>query len=134
MANSTKDFYQVLGVGEKASADEIKKAYRKLAKQHHPDANLNNPQAAERFKEIGEAYAVLSDADKRKQYDQMRRLGAFGFGRSGGVHRDPGGGAAGAPPPGSFSFEDLGDFGGLGDLFSSIFDRGRRSGTAGGGP
>src|SRR5688572_30981409 len=131
MANSTKDFYQVLGVGEKASAEEIKKAYRKLAKQHHPDANLNNPQAAERFKEIGEAYSVLSDAEKRKQYDQMRRLGAFGFGEGGRAGQPrPGGGPGGAQPGGTFSFEDLGDFGGLGDLFSSLFDRGaRRGGT-----
>jgi molecular chaperone DnaJ len=138
MATSTKDFYQVLGVGEKAPADEIKKAYRKLAKQHHPDANPNNPQAAERFKEIGEAYAVLSDADKRKQYDQMRRLGAFGgFGRGGpggGMHRQPGAPPGGTGAGGSFSFEDLGDFGGgLGDLFSSIFDRGRRPGGGPGG-
>src|SRR5688572_13213378 len=132
MATSTKDFYQVLGVSEKAPADEIKKAYRKLAKQHHPDANPNNPQAADRFKEIGEAYAVLSDAEKRKQYDQMRRLGAFGgFGRGGpggGMRREPGAPPGGASAGGSFSFEDLGDFGGgLGDLFSSIFDRGRRA-------
>src|SRR5688572_12425841 len=119
MATGTKDFYQVLGVSEKASADEIKKSYRKLAKQHHPDANPNNPQAAERFKEIGEAYAVLSDAEKRKQYDQTRRLGAFGFGRSpGGGPRPPGAPGAGAPAGGGFSFEDLGDIGGLGDLFS----------------
>ena len=137
MATSTKDFYQVLGVSEKAPADEIKKAYRKLAKQHHPDANPNNPQAADRFKEIGEAYAVLSDAEKRKQYDQMRRLGAFGgFGRGGpggGMRREPGAPAGGGSAGGSFSFEDLGDFGGLGDLFSTLFDRGRRGGPAGSG-
>ena len=81
MAAAKKDFYEVLGVPEKASAADIKKAYRKLAKQYHPDANPGNPKAAERFKEIGEAYSVLSDAEKRKQYDNMRRLGAFGFGR-----------------------------------------------------
>ena len=75
-----KDFYRVLGVPEKATADEIKKAYRKLAKAHHPDANQGNPKAAERFKEIGEAYAVVSDPKKRKQYDQMRRFGSLGFG------------------------------------------------------
>src|SRR3954471_284633 len=122
MATGTKDYYQVLGVPEKATADEIKKAYRKLAKQHHPDANPNNPQSAERFKEIGEAYSVLSDAGKRKQYDDMRRLGAIGFGRGapGGAPRGPGGGPGGPGPMpgGGFSFEDLEGFGGLGDIFS----------------
>ncbi|MEJ2503101.1 MAG: DnaJ domain-containing protein, partial [Gemmatimonadota bacterium] len=81
---TSKDYYQILGVSEKADASEIKKAYRKLAKQYHPDANQNDPKAADRFKEIGEAYAVLSDAEKRRQYDQMRRMGPFtGFGTGG---------------------------------------------------
>ncbi|MSR37203.1 MAG: molecular chaperone DnaJ, partial [Gemmatimonadetes bacterium] len=119
----------------KASAEEIKKAYRKLAKQHHPDANPNNPQSADRFKEIGEAYSVLSDAEKRKQYDQMRRLGAFDLGRRGpGAGPRPTAGAPGGAAGGSFSFEDLGDFSGLGDLFSSLFDRGRRGPGPGGSP
>jgi molecular chaperone DnaJ len=119
-----KDFYRILGVGEKASQEEIKKAYRKLAKQYHPDANPEDSSAAERFKEVGEAYGVLSDADKRKQYDQMRRFGGLGFGgRAGGGGPRPTGGAPGG---GSFSFDDLQGFGGLGDLFSSIFDRGAR--------
>src|SRR6476619_8092462 len=74
----TKDFYAVLGVGSNASQDEIKKAYRKLAKKNHPDANSSDPKAAERFKEISEANNVLGDPAKRKQYDEMRRLGAFG--------------------------------------------------------
>ncbi|MBW3534348.1 MAG: molecular chaperone DnaJ [Gemmatimonadetes bacterium] len=131
MASSKRDFYEILGVNEKASQDEIKKAYRKLAKRHHPDANAEDSSAPDRFKEIGEAYSVLSDPEKRKQYDQMRRLGAFGMGARG----RPGAGAAGGAGPGggfqgSFSFEDLRDFGGLGDIFSSIFDRGR----PGGGP
>jgi molecular chaperone DnaJ len=139
MATGTKDYYQVLGVPEKASAEEIKKAYRKLAKQHHPDANPNNPQSTERFKEVGEAYSVLSDAEKRKQYDQMRRLGAFGFGRGApGPGPRPSGapGGPGGAAGGGFSFEDIGDFGGLGDLFSSLFDRGRRgpAGAPGGRP
>lgn len=133
MATSTSDYYRVLGVGEKAGADEIKKAYRKLAKQYHPDANPGEPSAADRFKEVGEAYGVLSDPEKRKQYDSMRRLGAFGFGggrpSSGGTRPPPGA----QPPPGggageSFSFDDLSGFGGLGDLFSSIFDKGRKPG------
>lgn len=122
-----RDFYQVLGVPDSASPEEIKKAYRRLAKQYHPDANPNNPQAAERFKEISEAHAVLSDADKRKQYDQMRRLGAFdgGFRKGGaGAGARPGGGAGGVGAEG-FDFSDLGSFG-LGDIFSSIFGRGTR--------
>src|SRR5436853_569676 len=91
MAQS-KDFYAVLGVSSTATQDEIKKAYRKLAKKYHPDANANDPKAAERFKEISEANNVLGDAAKRKQYDDMRRLGAFGGGM-GGFH--PGGGRPG---------------------------------------
>src|SRR5262249_56265378 len=74
----TKDFYAVLGVSSSASQDEIKKQYRRLAAKHHPDKNPNDAKAAERFKEISEAYTVLGDAEKRKQYDDMRRLGAFG--------------------------------------------------------
>lgn len=132
MAPAKKDFYELLGVPEKATPDEIKKAYRKLAKQYHPDANPGNPQAADRFKEIGEAYAVLSDADKRKQYDQMRKLGAFGgFGRTAssprpGAGSAPGGGFQADP---GFSFEDLqGGFGSISDLFSSLFDLGKKGG------
>ena len=131
MTTATKDFYEILGVQESASQEEIKKAYRKLAKQHHPDANLGNPQAADRFKGIGEAYSVLSNPEKRKQYDQMKKLGAFGFGDSAG--RGPfsrsGTGPAwgGTSGTGSFSFEDLSGFGGgISDLFSTIFDKGKR--------
>jgi molecular chaperone DnaJ len=125
---AAKDFYQVLGVPDSASQAEIKKAYRKLAKQYHPDANPNNASAADRFKEISEAHSVLSDADKRKQYDQMRRLGAFdGMARqrSGAAGARSGGGPSGA---GGFSAEgfEFSDFGGLGDIFSSIFGRGGR--------
>ncbi len=122
---ASKDFYKVLGVSEKASADEIKKAYRKLAKKYHPDANRDDPKAAETFKDIGEAYAVLSDAEKRKQYDQMRRLGAFGFpgGRGSSGTRRGSGSSAGQ---GGISFDDLQGFGGIGDIFSSIFDLGGR--------
>ncbi len=69
MATRPKDYYKVLGVAENASADEIKKAYRKLAKTYHPDANRDNPDAGERFKGIAEAYGVLSDADSRRKYE-----------------------------------------------------------------
>jgi molecular chaperone DnaJ len=123
-----RDFYQILGVAENATPEQIKRAYRKLAKKHHPDANPNDKTAGERFKELSEANAVLSDSEKRKKYDLLRRYGAFS-----GAARGPGG-PAGAPG-GSFRVEDLdlgdlGAFGGLGDLFSSIFggDRKKRSG------
>ena len=128
----TKDFYAVLGVPASAKQDEIKKQYRKLASKHHPDKNPNDPKAAERFKEISEAYQVLGDAEKRKQYDQMRQLGAFG-GFGGGGQRRPGGQPGAGPPFGAgavnaqnFRFADLGDvgLGGLGDLFSSMFGGG----------
>jgi molecular chaperone DnaJ len=122
----TKDYYQILGVAEAATAEEIKKAYRKLAKQYHPDANQNDPRAADRFKEVGEAYAVLHNPEKRKQYDQMRRLGAFsGFGAGG--RPEPGAGFGGAGGSGiRFTVEDLSEMGGLGDIFSSIFDFGKK--------
>ncbi len=73
-----RDYYATLGVERKATADEIKKAFRKLALQYHPDRNPDDKAAEERFKEVNEAYAVLSDADKRKQYDMF---GAEGFGQ-----------------------------------------------------
>ncbi len=156
----TKDFYAVLGVSATASQDEIKKQYRKLAKRYHPDANQNDAKAAERFKEVSEAHNVLGDVEKRKQYDEMRRLGAFGGfgggGPAGGAYRYPGGTGAGrraggAPggfpggfPPGgagpggggSFRFEDfdVGGLGGLGDLFSSMFGNGARGGARSQGP
>ncbi len=119
-----RDYYHVLGVAETATTDEIKKAFRRLAKQHHPDRNPNNPQSAERFKEINEAHDVLSDADKRKKYDQLRRYGAFA-GSGGGSRRGPGG--PGDDSGADFDLSDLSSFGGLGDIFSSIF--GRRGGA-----
>jgi len=116
-----KDFYRTLGVAEAATADEIKKAYRKLAKKHHPDANPGNKAAGDRFKEISEAYSVLSDSDKRKQYDRMRKFGAFDTPSPRARRPAPGPGAGGQ------RFEETNfDFGGIGDLFSSIF--GQRGG------
>jgi len=127
-----KDYYQILGVGEKATPDEIKKTYRKLAKKYHPDSNPDDNQAAERFKEINEANEVLSDAKKRKQYDDLRHFAQTGHGGGGfrqGVdindifsrfgQRGGGGGSAQ-----SSGFDDLGGVGGFGDIFSNIFDRG----------
>ncbi len=132
MANG-KDFYAVLGVAASASADEIKKQYRRLAKQYHPDSNSGDPKASERFKEISEAYGTLGDADKRKQYDEMRRLGAFGgFGTRQSSGARPGtsgfssraaGGRPGSAGSSNFDF-DVGGIGGLGDLFSTMFGAG----------
>src|SRR5918996_833982 len=121
-----KDFYAVLGVSKDASAADIKKAYRKLAQQHHPDANKGDKAAEERFKEVGRAYSVLSDPKKRAEYDEARRLlasGAFGGGGFGGF---PGGGG-GFPGGGRVRVEDLG---GLGDLFGNLFGGGRQSQAA----
>jgi molecular chaperone DnaJ len=125
MAQS-KDYYQVLGVSATATQDEIKKAYRRLAKKNHPDANKSDPKAADRFKEISEANNVLGDVEKRKQYDDMRRLGAFGgFGgerqQRGARTSYPGGGSANTGAGPRMEDFDIGGLGGLGDLFSSMF-------------
>jgi molecular chaperone DnaJ len=127
-----QDFYAILGVPASATQDEIKKKYRSLASKHHPDKNPTDPKAADTFKAISEAYQTLGDAEKRKQYDEMRRLGAFG-GFGGGAPRGGQGrpGAQYGYPPGggqpNVRFEDLGDLGGLGglgDIFSSMFGGG----------
>src|SRR5919106_68649 len=109
----TKDYYAVLGVSASASQDDIKKQYRRLAKKWHPDANRDDPKAADKFKEISEAYNVLGDAQKRKQYDEMRRLGAFGDfaqrrggGLSGPRPRGPGA-PGGTGVTGGFRFGDM---------------------------
>lgn len=128
----TKDYYAVLGVSSTAAADDIKKQYRRLAKKYHPDANPNDPKATERFKEISEAYQVIGDEEKRKQYDEMRRLGAFaGYPPPGGARQRPGSrGSSRAPGSGPtaedirFQDFDVGGLGGLGDLFGSIFGGG----------
>jgi molecular chaperone DnaJ len=125
-----KDYYAALGVSKEASAADIKKAYRKLARTYHPDANSGDVKAEEKFKEISEAYDVLSDSTKRKEYDEARTLfGAGGF-------RVPRG--AGGPGGATFDLGDLfggagaGGGGGIGDLFGGIFGGGgRRTTTAG---
>jgi molecular chaperone DnaJ len=104
------DYYKTLGVGKNASDEEIKKAYRKLARQYHPDRNPGNKKAEERFKEISQAYDVLSDAEKRKQYDRGGLLGGFGM-------------------PGGFDATSFG--GGFSDILSNLF--GGAAGGRGGG-
>jgi molecular chaperone DnaJ len=110
-----KDYYKVLGVPKNATAAEIKKAYRKLAQEFHPDRNAGNKAAEDRFKEISAANDVLGDEDKRKQYDQVREMAASGFGGGG-----FGGFQGGAPGGGRVRFEDF-DMGDLGDLFGGLF-------------
>ena len=102
-----KDYYATLGVSKDATATEVKKAYRRLARENHPDAKPDDSRAEARFKEIGEAYSVVGDAATRKEYDELRRLGASGFGGM------PGGFGAGGP--GGFGGADLGDI--LGQMF-----------------
>lgn len=131
----TKDYYAVLGVPANAKQEEIKKQYRRLAKRHHPDANPNDPKASDRFKEISEAYNVIGDPEKRKQYDEMRRLGAFGgFSSGGGAPRSRPSGARPGPREGESGFRfqdfDIGGLGGLGDLFGSIFSGNSRESRA----
>ena len=119
-----KDYYKALGVSKTAKPAEIKAAYRKLARKYHPDANKGDASAEERFKEISEAYSVLSDEKRRKEYDEARSLFGSGF-------RVPTGNRTGS---GGFNF-DLGDIfggtgeagGGLGDLFGGVFNRGRNT-------
>ena len=118
MAENKRDYYEVLGVEKSASTDEIKKAYRKTAMKYHPDRNPGDKEAEEKFKELGEAYEVLSDPDKKARYDQ------FGFA---GVDPNYGGGAGGY---GGAGFGGFGDFGDLGDIFGDFFGGGSRSRAA----
>lgn len=119
---SKRDYYEVLGVAKGASADEIKKAYRKVAMQYHPDRNPGDKAAEEKFKEAAEAYEVLSDADKRSQYDRYGHAGLSGNGRGFG-----GGGNMNMDD----IFSQFGDIFGD-DLFGSFFGGGRRGGGGGG--
>jgi molecular chaperone DnaJ len=128
-----KDFYKVLGVSKTADADEIKKAYRKLARKYHPDSNSGDPSAEARFKDVSEAYDVVGDVKKRKEYDEARRLfGSGGF-------RMPGSSSSGQGGQG-FGF-DVGDLfnrsgsasgsgGGLGDILGGMFGGGRTTTTS----
>ncbi|MDI6785024.1 MAG: molecular chaperone DnaJ, partial [bacterium] len=116
-----KDYYALLGVVQTATEAQIKTAFRKLAKKYHPDTNPNNKSAEEKFKEINEANEVLSDKQKRAQYDQLREAQSRGFS---GFGPEYAGYSTGAGQQGEgVSFEDFGRFGGLGDIFSQIFDR-----------
>jgi molecular chaperone DnaJ len=122
-----KNYYSVLGVGSEAPEKDITRAYRKLAKQYHPDANPGDSAAEERFKDVSAAYDVLGDADKRKEYDEVRRMVAAGVG--------PGGFGGPGGFQGNVRFEDLGDMGGLGDILGGLFGRGaRRRGRQAAGP
>jgi molecular chaperone DnaJ len=119
-----KDYYKTLGVPKNASAADVKKAYRRLAQKWHPDANRGNKEAEERFKEISAAYDVLSDQEKRQQYDRVRDMAASGFG---GFRGAPGGGQSrpGAGFPfGAEGFGGFADVGDLGDLFDVFGSRG----------
>jgi len=109
MAENKRDYYEVLGVDKGADLEAIKKAYRKMAMKYHPDRNPDNKEAEEKFKEVGEAYEVLSDSDKRARYDQYGHAGV-----------DPNFGAGGY----GSGFGGFGDFGDLGDIFGSFFGGG----------
>ena len=116
MAEQKRDYYEVLGVSKGASEDEIKKAYKKLARKYHPDLNPDNKEAEEKFKEVNEAYEVLSDANKKARYDQ------FGFA---GVDPSYGAGGGGGGFDGGFDFGDLGDI--FGSFFGGGFGGARRT-------
>lgn len=114
MAENKRDYYEVLGVSKSASADEIKKAYRKAAIKYHPDKNPGDKDAEEKFKEAAEAYDVLSDPEKRQKYDQFgHNMGPQGF---------PGGGGFGGFGGGGFTMEDI--FSQFGDIFGGHFEGG----------
>lgn len=122
-----KDYYKILGVDKKADSKTIKNTYRKLARKHHPDVNPNDPRAEERFKEINEAYEVLSDPEKRKKYDMLgSNWNKVNFG--------PGGGGFKGGFPGfeniNFNFQDLGDLGGGFSDFFNVFFGSRRGGDS----
>lgn len=143
-----KDYYADLGVSKSAGQEEIKKAYRKLARDNHPDTHPGDPKAEERFKKVSEAYSVIGDADKRREYDELRSAlagGGFrfpgaggGFGGGGFTTGGPGAGGAGGPGgAGGFDFNvsdifgEGGGGGGFGDFLNGFVNRGGGAGGAG---
>src|SRR5919107_977878 len=118
-AMSKRDYYEILGVSKGAATDEIKKAYRKVAMQYHPDRNPGDKAAEEKFKEAAEAYEVLSDADKKAQYDRFGHAGVSGAGRGNGGH------------PGGMNMDDI--FSQFGDVFGEDVFGSFFGGGAGGG-
>jgi molecular chaperone DnaJ len=133
-----KDFYSILGVSQDASKEDIKKAYKNLAKKYHPDVNSGNKAAVDKFKEVTEAYEVLSDDEKRSKYDRLKSSGFSGYGNGNFDFSGTGGGYAGGA-----DFEDIlssifggggkgkQNGGGFGDIFESFFDRGGSAGARG---
>jgi len=127
----TQDLYDVLGVDDDASQEEIKKAYRTLARKHHPDRNPDDPNAEEKFKEIQQAYSILSDEEKRQQYDARRRFGGGGTGGGrGSWDRSAGGGGSNVRFE-QGNFDEAFGGGGLGDIFENFFGEGRGGGGRG---
>lgn len=124
-----KDLYEILGVSKTATDQEIKKAYRKLALQYHPDKNKGNKEAETKFKEINQAYEVLSDKQKRTQYDQFGSTGPQGFGGFGGQGGYGGYGGAQGFNAQNFDFSQFGDMGGFADIFETFF--GQQTGGGG---
>ena len=112
-----KDYYRLLGVSDTATPKEIKSAYRKLSREYHPDNNPGDAAAEERFKEVSAAYDVVGNDERRKEYDEVRRLGPAGAGFPGGAG------------PGGFQFQDAGD---LGDLLGGLFGRSAAAAAAAG--
>src|ERR1700676_348725 len=123
MAVKFKDYYEVLGVPRTATENDIRKEYRKLARKHHPDVNPGDKSAEERFKEINEAYEVLSDAEKRKRYNQLGANWKAGADFT----PPPGGGNGRVDFSGGFGdiFGGIGGTGGFSDFFQSMVGRGR---------
>lgn len=123
-----EDYYEILGVKPDAADEEIRRAYRALAKKYHPDRNKNDKGAEQKFKEISKAYEVLRDREKRAQYDRFRTLGSQGYAGAGfDAFRQSGGFRPGAAGGGRIRPEDISGVGGLGDIFRDLFDFGTRT-------